>query len=84
MLAAFLIAPIGRPRPSDYRSLTRAGERGSARCAFSAAAWSWGRVSPWSPTPGPGDLPPKGFRTRDIYVRELHIDSIKLKAQDFR
>ena len=32
----------------------------------------------------PRDLPPKGLRTRDIYVRDLHIDSIKVKTRDFR
>jgi len=29
-------------------------------------------------------LPPKGLRTRDIYVADLHIDTIKVKARDFR
>ncbi|MDB5628871.1 MAG: error-prone polymerase, DnaE-like protein [Tardiphaga sp.] len=32
----------------------------------------------------PRDLPPKGLRTRDIYIRDLHIASIKVKARDFR
>ena len=32
----------------------------------------------------PRDLPPKGLRTRDIYVRDLHIDSIKVRTRDFR
>ena len=32
----------------------------------------------------PRDLPPKGLRTRDIYVRDVLIDSIKLRARDFR
>jgi error-prone DNA polymerase len=37
-----------------------------------------------SSTPDPRDLPPKGLRTRDIYVRDLHIDTIKVKTRDFR
>jgi error-prone DNA polymerase len=28
--------------------------------------------------------PPKSIRTRDIYVPDLHIDTIKVKARDFR
>jgi error-prone DNA polymerase len=32
----------------------------------------------------PRSLPPKGLRTRDIYIPELHIDSIKVKTRDFR
>jgi error-prone DNA polymerase len=32
----------------------------------------------------PRSLPPKGLRTRDIYVPDLHIDTIKVKARDFR
>lgn len=37
-----------------------------------------------SPTPDPRDLPPKGMRTRDIYIPDLHIDTIKVKTRDFR
>ncbi|MDR6831009.1 error-prone DNA polymerase [Bosea robiniae] len=37
-----------------------------------------------SPTPDPRDHPPKGMRTRDIYIPDLHIDTIKVKARDFR
>lgn len=32
----------------------------------------------------PRSLPPKGPKPRDIYVPDLHIDSIKLKTRDFR
>jgi error-prone DNA polymerase len=32
----------------------------------------------------PRSLLPKGLRTRDIYVPDLHIDSIKVKTRDFR
>jgi len=34
--------------------------------------------------PDPREPPPKGLRTRDIYVPDLHIDTIKLKPRDFR
>jgi error-prone DNA polymerase len=27
---------------------------------------------------------PKGLRTRDIYIPDLHIDAIKVKTRDFR
>ena len=37
-----------------------------------------------SPTRDPRDLPPKGMRTRDIYIPDLHIDTIKVKTRDFR
>ncbi|WP_306224534.1 error-prone DNA polymerase [Bosea beijingensis] len=37
-----------------------------------------------SPTPDPRDLPPKGMRTRDIYIPDLLIDTIKVKTRDFR
>ena len=33
--------------------------------------------------PDPRDLPPKGLRARDIYVRDLHIDTIKVKSRNF-
>jgi error-prone DNA polymerase len=37
-----------------------------------------------SPGIDPRSLPPKGLRTRDIYIPDLHIDSIQVKARDFR
>lgn len=37
-----------------------------------------------SPTPDPRDLPPRGMKTRDIYIPDLHIDTIKVKTRDFR
>jgi len=33
--------------------------------------------------PDPRELPPKGLRTRDIYIPDLHIDTIKVKARNF-
>jgi error-prone DNA polymerase len=37
-----------------------------------------------SPGIDPRNLPPKGLKTRDIYIPDLHIDTIKVKARDFR
>jgi error-prone DNA polymerase len=34
--------------------------------------------------PDPRELPPKGVRTRDIYIPDLHIDTIKPRTRDFR
>ncbi len=36
------------------------------------------------PAPDPRGLPPKGLRTRDIYIPDLHLDTIKVKTRDFR
>jgi error-prone DNA polymerase len=33
--------------------------------------------------PDPRDLPPKGLRTRDIYIPDLHLDTIKVKSRNF-
>ncbi len=37
-----------------------------------------------SPTLDPRTSPPKGLRTRDIYIPDLHIDTIKVKTRDFQ
>jgi hypothetical protein len=37
-----------------------------------------------SPGIDPRSLPPKGPKPRDIYVPDLHIDSIKVKTRDFK
>ncbi|MBZ9992782.1 error-prone DNA polymerase [Mesorhizobium sp. BH1-1-4] len=34
--------------------------------------------------PDPRELPPKGLRSRDIYIPDLHIDNIKVKTRDFK
>lgn len=33
--------------------------------------------------PDPRELPPKGLRTRDIYIPDLHIDTVKVKTRNF-
>ena len=35
-------------------------------------------------SPDPRETPPRGLRTRDIYIPDLHIDLIKVKTRDFR
>jgi error-prone DNA polymerase len=35
-------------------------------------------------SPDARDAPPKGMAARDIYIPDLHIDSIKLKTRDFK
>ena len=37
-----------------------------------------------SAPPDPRDRPPPPVKPRDIYVRDLHIDTLKVKARDFR
>ena len=37
-----------------------------------------------SPTPDPRDLSSKSLRARDIYIPDLHLDTIKVKTRDFR
>ncbi len=37
-----------------------------------------------SSTPDPRGQPPKVSRTRDMYVRDLHIDAIRVRTRDFR
>lgn len=37
-----------------------------------------------SSSPDPRGQPPKVSRTRDMYVRDLHIDAIQVKTRDFR
>ncbi|MCE7028222.1 error-prone DNA polymerase [Jiella avicenniae] len=36
------------------------------------------------PSPDPRDQPPRAMRTRDIYIPDLHLDTIKVKARNFR
>jgi len=35
-------------------------------------------------SPDARDLPPKGLRTRDIYIPDLHIDSLRIKPRNFQ
>jgi error-prone DNA polymerase len=42
------------------------------------------RYGPVSHSPDSRDRPPKGPRVRDIYIPDLHIDTIKVKARNFQ
>jgi error-prone DNA polymerase len=37
-----------------------------------------------SPTPDPRGLPPRTVRPRDIFIPDLHLDTIKVRTRDFR
>jgi error-prone DNA polymerase len=41
------------------------------------------QVSHGGAGPDPRELPPKGMRTRDIYIPDLHIDTMKVKSRNF-
>ncbi|MBB4610949.1 error-prone DNA polymerase [Sphingomonas yabuuchiae] len=61
--------------------LASVGERGSA---FSLPHGRGDEFHRGSQTPDPRGEPPKGLGTRDIYIRDLHLDTIKVKTRDFR
>jgi error-prone DNA polymerase len=61
--------------------LASVGERESA---FPLSLGRGDKFHHGSPTPDPRDLPPKGLRTPDICIPDLHIDAIKVKTRDFR
>jgi error-prone DNA polymerase len=72
-------------RPSQHLtdlSVQLAG--GGARRRVSAAHGRGDEFHHGSPGIDPRSLPPKGLRTRDIYIPDLHIDSIKVMTRDFR
>lgn len=57
---------------------------GSREAAFPLPHGRGDRVRNGGAGPDPRELPPKGLRTRDIYIPDLHIDTIKVKMRDFR
>src|ERR1700733_9442301 len=56
---------------------------GSRDAAFPLSHGRGGQVNPPGGGPDPREFPPKGPRTRDIYVPDLHIDIIKSKSRNF-
>ncbi len=63
------------------RDLASVGDRGTA------FPLTQGRGDEWrggAPAADPRSVPPKGPTPRDIYIRDLHIDRIKVKTRDFR
>jgi error-prone DNA polymerase len=56
---------------------------GSRDAAFPLAHGPGDQVTHADGGPDPRELPPKGLRTREIYIPDLHIDTIKLKSRNF-
>jgi error-prone DNA polymerase len=56
---------------------------GSRDAAFPVPHGRGDQVRNGGDGPDPRELPPKGMRTRDIYIPDLHIDTIKVKARNF-
>ena len=56
---------------------------GSRDAAFPLSHGRGDQVTHAGGGPDPRELPPEGLRTRDIYVPDLHIDTIKAKSRDF-
>ncbi|MBR0664872.1 DNA polymerase III subunit alpha [Roseomonas hellenica] len=57
---------------------------GSRDAAFPLPHGRGDQVRSGGSGPDARELPPKGLRTRDIYIPDLHIDTIKVKGRDFR
>jgi error-prone DNA polymerase len=94
ILAASMFSVRGRIPPRrrscasrcapTHGSFRRACERRQPGRGFSAATWSRRQVPSSQPGLDPRTLPPKGPKARDIYIPDLHIDTIKAKPRDFR
>jgi error-prone DNA polymerase len=56
---------------------------GSRDAAFPLSHGRGDQVTHAGGGPDPRETPPKGLRTRDIYVPDLHIDTIKAKSRNF-
>ena len=56
---------------------------GSRDAAFPLSHGRGDQVTHAGGGPDPRELPPKGLRTRDIYVPDLHIDTIKTQSRNF-
>jgi hypothetical protein len=53
-------------------------------CVGSTRALGGDQVRHGGSARDPRETPPRGLRTRDIYIPDLHIDSIKVKTRDIR
>jgi error-prone DNA polymerase len=56
---------------------------GSRDAAFPLSHGRGDQVTHAGGGPDPRERPPRGLRTRDIYVPDLHIDIIKAKSRNF-
>jgi error-prone DNA polymerase len=57
---------------------------GSRDAAFPLPYGGGDQVTHAGGGPDPREQPPKGLRTRDIYIPDLHIDTIKVKSRNFQ
>jgi error-prone DNA polymerase len=57
---------------------------GNREATFPLAHGRGDQVRDGGAGPDPRELPAKGLRTRDIYLPDMHIDTIKVKPRDFR
>ncbi|RRY11306.1 error-prone DNA polymerase [Brucella anthropi] len=55
---------------------------GSREAAFPLPHGRGDQVRNGGSGPDPRELPPKGLQTRDIYIPDLHIDTIKVKSRN--
>ena len=56
---------------------------GARDAAFPLSHGRGDQVTHAGDSPDPRELRPKGLRTRDIYVPDLHIDVLKTKSRNF-
>jgi len=56
---------------------------GSRNAAFPLPHGRGDQVTHAGGGPDPGELPPKGLRTREIYIQDLHINTITVKSRNF-
>ena len=56
---------------------------GSRDAAFPLPHGRGDQVTHAGGEPDPRERPPKGLRTRDIYISDLHVDTIKMKSRNF-
>lgn len=65
-----------RSSRSKWRLSGQDHETGSTRCRMGAATMS-------SMVADPRDNPKPALQTRDIYLSDLHIDTLKVKSRNF-
>jgi error-prone DNA polymerase len=93
VMSASMIAVRGRIQREGevvhivtYRLIDLSAELATVGSRDGAFPLSHGRgdqVTHAGGSPTPRELPPKGLRSRDIYVPDLHIDIIKAKSRNF-
>ena len=80
------VASPARPDPPPFSMADLSAELatvGNRDVAFPLSHGRGDQATHAGGGPDPRELPPKGLRTRDIYVPDLHIDIIKAKSRNF-